>query len=147
MKIAMAVGLKIPDSTCATALRTIRKMGYSLDRLKRYDYFAFTASGDAAAFKRQISSTDVLVNVNKNSVRMLDEQPVVQEGEIGIIVQDIDGDSHLLHVLRERLGLTMITGMEKGVLWVMKGDRGLAEEIAAKLLYNPHYQRARFLAP
>ncbi|MBU0979221.1 MAG: hypothetical protein KJ709_00310 [Nanoarchaeota archaeon] len=144
MKVEMAVGLKIPDTTARTALQTMRKLGHKVEALKRYDYYMFDVDGSKKGFKQAVSDVDVLVNANKNFVRFLDEKRL-RKGETGIIVQDDAEPEALLHTLRERLGLDMIKHLEKGTLWVMDSKGVKIKNLIYELLANPHYQQVKIL--
>ncbi len=142
-KIELFVGLKIPDTTAITTFHTIEKMGYNeIKKVKRDIYYKFEIEGDAEGFAKKIGKVDVLVNANKNKYSTKLEK---EEGVVYVLVKDSD-DKHegLLHTLKERLGLTEIKSIEKGVLWALYIDSDkkdeIAQEIGNKLLHNENYQ-------
>ena len=147
-QVELFVGLKISDTTAITTLHTIEKMGYKeVKKLKRDIYYKFEIEGDAEKFSKKIGKTDVLVNANKNKYSTKLEK---EEGAVYILVRDIDAScSGLLHTLQERLGLSEIKKMERGVLWVLFIESGnrekIAEEIGNKLLHNENYQEMKIL--
>jgi phosphoribosylformylglycinamidine (FGAM) synthase PurS component len=65
-----------------------------------------------------------------------------------LLVRNTGSDGKgLLGILRDRLGLTDIKSIEKGVLWTLHLEgvsedegKGIAREIAEKLLSNRHFQ-------
>ena len=138
-KVEMFVRLVIPDTTAITAFHAIERMGYRAGKLQRYDYYSFSFTGDIEKFKEQISNVDVLVNANKHrhSFEIEDKESAK------VLVKDIDnGAKGILSTLNNRLGFKNIVSMEKGTLWLMDTDEKTAREIAEKLLYNKHYQKA-----
>jgi len=141
------VGLKIPDTTAITALDTIKKVGYAIKQLKRTVYYKFIVKGDKEKFEKKIGKIDVLVNTNKNKYSINLEK---ERGAVYILVQDIDDRcENLLVVLRERLGITEIKSMERGVLWTLFIDSNQKEKIIKKignyLLHNENYQKMKVM--
>ncbi|MFH1409517.1 MAG: hypothetical protein ABIH34_06410 [Nanoarchaeota archaeon] len=144
MKAKIAVGLKIPDNTATTAKRTLNKMGIDIKELRRYDYFAFTFTGNKSSFMKKILDVDLIVNANKHFTLVVDRS-FIRKGEIGILVQSKEPSERLLNVLRGRLGLKMISHLERGVLWVMKSSKKDAQKAAETLLVNEHFQQYSLL--
>lgn len=143
-RVELFVGLKIPDTTAITTLHTIEKMGISVSKVKREMYYKFDVEGDADAFASKVGKVDILVNANKNK---FSDKLEKEKGMFYILVKDKDDDcSGLLHTLQERLGLSEIKKMEKGVLWCLGVDSlDKAKEIASKLLFNENYQEMEVL--
>ena len=145
-QVELFVGLKIPDTTAITTLHTIEKMGYKeVKKVKREIYYKFDIEGDAEKFSKKIGKVDILVNANKNKYTTEIEK---EEGTIHILVKDNDDKCEgLLHTLQQRLGLTEIKSMEKGVLWTLYIDseqkQKIAEEIGNRLLHNENYQEMK----
>ncbi|MBW2988749.1 hypothetical protein KY358_00360 [Candidatus Woesearchaeota archaeon] len=141
-KAELFVGLKIPDTTAITALNTIKRMGYPVEKLKRQLYYSFDIEGDLESFRKKIGKTDILVNANKNTHSTKLEK---KKDAVYILVKDTgDSCSSLLKTLHS-LGLKGIRSMEKGVLWELHTDKETAIEIADKLLYNENYQEIEVL--
>ena len=146
--VELFVGLKIPDTTAITTFHTIEKMGYKdVKKLKREIYYKFDIDGDTAKFAEKIGKVDILVNANKNKFSNAIEK---EDGAVYILVKDSDDKCEgLLHTLKERLGLSEIKSMKKGVLWTLyiDSDRGeeIAKEIANRLLHNENYQEMQNL--
>jgi phosphoribosylformylglycinamidine (FGAM) synthase PurS component len=150
-EVELFVGLKIPDTTAITAFHTLERMGFSqLKKLERKQYYKFFIDGGEEDFKKRISKVDILVNANKNNFGfVLNDKEKKKRGNfrINILIRDIGDGSALLGILKERLGLTNIKKMDKGVLWIMDikaEDKKEAEKMAVKaaktLLLNENYQ-------
>lgn len=137
-KIELYVKLVIPDTTAITAFHTLERMEAGVEKLERYEYYSF--EGDfSEKFFDKIKKVDVLVNANKH-----DAFDHVEKGEAtNVLVQDIKGGSGLLNTLRERLGLSEIKSMEKGVLWKIYGKADMDK--VKKLLHNENYQKISIL--
>ena len=145
--VELFVGLKIPDTTAITTFHTIEGIGYNIKKVKRELYYKFEIEGDAEKFSKKIGKVDVLVNANKNKFTNALERDA---DAVYVLVSDTgDRCEGLMHVLKERLGLKEITGMEKGVLWALyiEGDdkESIAKEIGDKLLHNENYQEMKIL--
>ena len=137
------VGLKIPDTTAITTLHTIEKMGFDVSKVKREIYYKFDIDGDASSFEGKIGRVDVLVNANKNNFSLKLEK---EEGAFYILVKDSDDKCLGLMKTLNKLGLSEIKSMEKGVLWVLYVDSlEIAKEISSKLLFNENYQEIEVL--
>lgn len=140
-EIEMFVKLAIPDTTAITSFHTLERMGYSIQKLQRQDYYKFHFKGDIEKFKNEISKVDILVNANKHRFSFSSKEDGVK-----ILIKDIgDGAGGILSVLRNRLGFKNIEKMERGTLWVLDTDEKTAKEIAEKLLYNRHYQKMEII--
>jgi len=147
-EVELLVGLKIPDTTAITTLHAIERMGYKeVKKVKREIYYKFNIEGDAEKFAQKIGKVDVLVNANKNKFTTKIEK---EEGSVYILVKDSDDKCEgLLHILKERLGLSEIKNMEKGVLWALHIDsdkrEDIAKDIGDKLLHNENYQEIKIV--
>ncbi|MDA1196915.1 MAG: hypothetical protein O2779_03055 [Nanoarchaeota archaeon] len=143
MKTELFVRLKVVDTTALTALTAIQEMGFKeVIGVKRDVYYAFESDSDIS---KEIVGVDVLVNANKHAARLSSDVDGV-----GILVTDVEDDcSSLLHTLTERLGISSISHVTRGVFWMLqfKGgvDRDFAEKIASGLLCNEHYQKYEIL--
>lgn len=135
----MIVTLKIPDTTAITAYKTLREMGFdNLKTLRRANFYHI--EGDVK--EEDLKKIDVLVNVNKNEVQFKLEK---KEGKHYVLVQDKEQGNGLLNTLH-KLGLGIITKIEKGTLWVLEGvSKEEAIKITEELLANRHYQAYKFL--
>lgn len=138
-KVELFVKLVIPDTTAITAFHTLERMGFKLDKLERYDYYSFEVDPDN--FFDTIKKVDVVVNANKHKASDSLEKCDCTD----ILVQDLEQGNGLLNVLRDRLGLTQIKSMEKGVLWRVYADKDTSIKIAKELLYNENYQKITIL--
>ena len=56
MKIEMYVKLLIPDTTAVTAFKALKRIGYDISKLDRFEYYSFEIEGDESAFKEKISA-------------------------------------------------------------------------------------------
>ena len=144
MKVELFVGLKVPDTTALTALQTLHQLDFKhVTSVDRKEYYSFTVDGNVDAFKKKIITVDVLVNANKHTV---DFSLDVKGGVAVLIMGRDDSCEGLLHTLTERLGLTEISSLQKGVVWVFHGaSKKDAEAIGKKLLYNEHFQEFQIL--
>ena len=140
MKSELFVRLKVVDTTALTALTAIQEMGFKeVVDVKRDLYYAFESSSDVS---KELVSVDVLVNANKHAARFSADVKGV-----GILVTDMDDDcGALLHTLTERLGISGISHVTRGVFWTLQFKDGvegkeIAEKIARGLLSNEHYQK------
>jgi phosphoribosylformylglycinamidine (FGAM) synthase PurS component len=156
MEIEMTVRLLVPDTTAITAFHTLEKMGISsVRRLRREDYYRFEASGDFDKVAGQLSKVDVIVNANKHRCRAVRPGEGYGEGFPGIstawvLVKEEGGgsDDSLLSTLRDRLGISCVSRVERGVLWTIgidtpyrKDAEMAAREAAEGLLSNKHFQQ------
>ena len=145
--VELFVGLNIPDTTAITTFHAIERMGYKIGKVKREIYYKFEIEGDAEKFAKKVSKVDVLVNANKNKFsNALDKD----SDAVYVLVSDTDDKCEgLMHVLKERLGLSEIKSMKKGVLWALYIDaddkESIAKEIGDKLLHNENYQEMKIL--
>lgn len=159
MEIEMTVELLMPDTTAITAFHALEKMGFGqLKKLKREDYYRFSAEGDFDKLSHDLGKVDIIVNANKHRYRTRRAGERFGEPEGGlktvrVLVQDTDNkDGGLLGTLQERLGFKNIKSAERGVLWslgfdVASGEEAMkqATEAAEKLLANTHYQEFRII--
>lgn len=143
-KVELFVSLKIPDTTAITTFHTIEKMGFSkITKVKREIYYKFEIDGNKKKFAESIGKVDVLVNANKNRYS---NKLSKERGATYIMVKEIDDKCDgLLNTLKNRLGFSEIKSIEKGVIWVLYGDRDSAIEAAKRLLFNENYQRCGVL--
>ncbi|MFH1850085.1 MAG: hypothetical protein ABH879_07950 [archaeon] len=146
MKIQLFVSLKIPDTTAITAYQTVRRMGYDkIANIKRYDNYVFDVAGSGGEIEKQLAKTDILVNSNKHNAAFLLE---AEDNCIRLLVTERKANFQgILTVLRDRLGFRQIRSLARGTVWCLyfEGDlnKGIAQEIGDKLLYNRHYQEIR----
>ena len=156
MEIEMTVELLVPDTTAITAFHALEKMGFSgLKKLRREDYYKFSAEGDFERVSAELGKVDIIVNANKHRYKARKSGEVFEEDPktVRILVQDSDDkDGGLLGTLQERLGFNNIKTAERGVLWSLEFDAASGEdakkhaaEAAEKLLANRHYQEFRIL--
>jgi len=137
-KVELYVKLVIPDTTAITAFHTLKRMETGVKKLERYDYYSFEGELSEKFFDK-IKKVDVLVNANKH-----DAFDHVEKGKaVNVLVQDLKSGQGLLNTLRERLGLSEIKSMEKGVLWKVYGKADMDK--VKKLLYNKNYQKISVL--
>jgi len=147
--VEMIVSLKVPDTTAATALQTLQKIGFGkIKDVKRSDYYKFFVEGDAEKFKEKICKVDILVNANKHSCQF----SIPENGNAKILVKNIDDDgSGLLAILKNRLEIKNIIKAEKAALWSLtidankKDTEKIAEKAAKDLLVNENYQEFEVL--
>ena len=137
--IEMLVGLKIPDTTAITTLKTLRNMGLKeIKSVARENYFKFYIDGDENKFKNDIPKADILVNANKNYFKFGSND----SGGIKVLVKDIEDAAGLADTLRS-LGFAGIKKIEKGVLWTLNiegHNKEIARKAAEELLHNGNYQ-------
>lgn len=146
-KTIMIVGLKVPDTTAKTALQAYVSQEFkAVKDVRRWTYYEFEHEGDSSSFGKLISKVDILVNHNKNNFKILKSKNEIPSlaGELSfVLVKDThDKCSGLLTTLKDRLGISGINSMSKGVLWGLKidGDKSAVDEATKNLLYNPHFQ-------
>lgn len=156
-EVEMFVSLVIPDNTAITASNTLKRMGCSkILNLKREIYYKFNFNGDTKVFENKISKVDLLVNHNKHKVEFKKPDEPFPDGRIRILVTDTENNSNssssILSSLKNSAGMKNIKKMETGTLWILAIDdkpenvMPYAWDIARKLLYNKHYQKAEILA-
>jgi phosphoribosylformylglycinamidine (FGAM) synthase PurS component len=156
MEIEMTVRLLVPDTTALTAFHTLERMGMSsVKKLRREDYYRFTATGDFSKVAGQLSKVDVIVNANKHRCRALKSGESFGDGFPGlstvwVLVKEdgSSGDETLLSTLRDRLGISCVSRVERGVLWTLgidasthKDAERAARDAAEGLLSNNHFQQ------
>ncbi|UCD03256.1 MAG: phosphoribosylformylglycinamidine synthase subunit PurS [Candidatus Aenigmatarchaeota archaeon] len=155
MEIEMTVELLVPDTTAITTFHTLERMGFSaLKKLKREDYYRFSAEGDFARVSQDLGKVDIIVNANKHRYKAKRAGEAEEDPKtVRVLVQDTDNrDGGLLGTLQERLGFKNIKTAERGVLWSLDFDVASKEaalkqatEAAEKLLSNRHYQEFRII--
>ena len=137
--IEMLVGLKIPDTTAITTLKTLHNMGLKeIKSVTRENYFKFYIEGDENKFRNEIPKADILVNANKNYFRFGSSD----SSRIKVLVKDTEDDTGLANTLRS-LGFAGVKRIEKGVLWTLEiegNDKKIAKKAAEELLHNGNYQ-------
>lgn len=141
--IEMLVGLKIPDTTAITALRTLRNMGLTgIISVVRENYYKFHVEGDEGRFRKEISKADILVNANKNYFAFEKDSHSKKANLFRILVKDTENGAGLAGTLGS-LGFAGIKKIEKGVLWTLEIEndkKEIAKRAAEELLHNEHYQ-------
>lgn len=137
--IEMLVGLKMPDTTAITTLKTLHNMGLKeIKSVTRENYFKFYIEGDESKFRNEISKADILVNANKNYFKFGGSD----SSGIKVLVKDTENGEGLANTLRS-LGFAGIEKIEKGVLWTLEienNKKDIAKRAAEELLHNEHYQ-------
>ncbi len=137
--IEMLVGLKMPDTTAITTLKTLHNMGLKeIKSVTRENYFKFYIEGDESKFRNDIPKADILVNANKNYFKFGSSD----SSGIKVLVKDTENGEGLANTLRS-LGFAGIEKIEKGVLWTLEienNKKDIAERAAEELLHNEHYQ-------
>ena len=135
-KIAVEIGLKIPDNTAYTALVALRRLGVPVEAVERSDVFIFEdaeAAGDPQALRLKIESDETIFNPNKHRLSVL-EHCRPRRGEVWIEPLEADRDS------------------SGAVAWRLLDSNGapvsraVAETAAERLLCNPAIERSRFSA-
>lgn len=149
MKINLRVWLKIPDAEAATVKNTLRRrMGYQdvLADLGRERLWSIEVDDDVQdPMELAGKLARDLVNENKESYIASVDSIDFEEGyvpvKVGLHIEDGEAVS-TLNRLRNRLGFDMVRGVERSVVWKLslksKNPKKAAEEIAEKLLINPH---------
>ena len=148
-KINLRVWLKIPDAEAATVKNTlIRRLGYGniLADVKKERLFSIEVEGGdplelAKSFARE------LVNENKEShkvyVDALDYEEDYVPVKVALHIEDGEAISIRERLLR-RLGFSNVVDVEKATVWklyfkTLRPEAQIAaQEIAEKLLINPH---------
>ena len=133
--VELFVSLKIPDTTAITARQALNRMGFKLEKLKRYDYYFFEG-GELD----ELSKVDILVNANKHKA---EPSIMVEDDEVIAIVKDIPNQGEgILNTLKNRLGIEGVKKVVKGVAWVLPKEN--AEKIVNTLLFNENYQEVEW---
>ncbi len=149
MKINLRVWLKIPDAEAATVKNTLRRrMGYQevlaeLGKERLWSIEVDDSVQDPMGLAGRLARD--LVNENKESYVATVDSIEFEEGyvpvKVGLHIEDGEAVS-TLNRLRNRLGFDMVKGVERSVVWKLglksQNPEKTAEEIAEKLLINPH---------
>lgn len=149
MKINLRVWLKIPDAEAATVKNTLRRrMGYDavlaeLGKERLWSIEVDDSVADPMDLARRLARD--LVNENKESYVASVDSLEFDEGyvpvRVGLHIEDGEAISAQKR-LRNRLGLDMVRGVERSVVWKLalnsESPKKTAEEIAERLLINPH---------
>jgi phosphoribosylformylglycinamidine (FGAM) synthase PurS component len=149
MKINLRVWLKIPDAEAATVKNTLRRrMGYEsvLEELGKERLWSIEVDdsvGDPMDLAKRLARE--LVNENKESfiasVDTIEFENRYVPVKVGLHIEDGEAVS-ALNRLRNRLGFDMVRGVERSVVWKLAlkspEPEKTAEEIAERLLINPH---------
>jgi phosphoribosylformylglycinamidine (FGAM) synthase PurS component len=149
MKINLRVWLKIPDAEAATVKNTLRRrMGYQevladLGKERLWSIEVDDSVQDPMGLAGKLARD--LVNENKESYRASVDSIEFEEGyvpvKVGLHIEDGEAIS-ALNRLRNRLGFDMVIGVERSVVWKLAlkspEPEKAAEEIAERLLINPH---------
>lgn len=149
MKINLRVWLKIPDAEAATVKNTLRRrMGYQevlaeLGKERLWSIEVDDSVQDPMKLAGRLARD--LVNENKESYRASVDSIEFEEGYVPVKVElhIEDGEAiSALNRLRNRLGFDMVRGVERSVVWKLalksQNPEKTAEEIAERLLINPH---------
>ena len=148
-KINLRVWLKIPDAEAATVKNTlIRRLGYGsiLADVKKERLFSIEVdSGDPLELAKSFAKE--LVNENKEShkvyVDALDYEEDYVPVKVALHIEDGEAISIRERLLR-RLGFSNVVDVEKATVWklyfkTLRPEAQIAaQEIAEKLLINPH---------
>jgi hypothetical protein len=139
MKTELFVERKVTDPTAVTAQRTLKRLGFPIQGVRRLEHYSFEAPTDLFG---RASACDVLVNVNKHqSHRSLEKESACAY----VLIENIDGSESLRATLNRRFGFGIAT-LRTGILWELRfslpatEQRLLAERAAKELLHNRHYQ-------
>jgi phosphoribosylformylglycinamidine (FGAM) synthase PurS component len=149
MKINLRVWLKIPDAEAATVKNTLRRrMGYDavlaeLGKERLWSIEVDDSVADPMDLARRLARD--LVNENKESYVASVDSLEFDEGyvpvRVGLHIEDGEAVSAQKR-LRNRLGLDMVRGVERSFIWKLtlnsENPKKTAEEIAERLLINPH---------
>ena len=149
MKINLRIWLKIPDAEAATVKNTLlRRMGYEdalegLGKERLWSIEVDDSVADPGDLARRLARE--LVNENKESYAASVDSIEFEGGYIPVKVglHSEDGEAvSAQNRLRNRLGFDMVRGVERSVIWklALKSEKPekTAEEIAERLLINPH---------
>ncbi len=148
-KINLRVWLKIPDAEAATVKNTlIRRLGYGsiLADVKKERLFSIVVDGgDPLELAKSFAKE--LVNENKEShkvyVDALDYEEDYVPVKVALHIEDGEAISIRERLLR-RLGFSNVVDVEKATVWklyfkTLRPEAQIAaQEIAEKLLINPH---------
>jgi phosphoribosylformylglycinamidine (FGAM) synthase PurS component len=149
MLINLRVWLKIPDAEAVTVKNTLRRrMGYEsvLEELGKERLWSIEVDDsvqDPGDLARRLARE--LVNENKESYLVSVDSVEFEEGyvpvRVGLSIEDGEAIS-TQNRLRNRLGFDMVKGVERSVVWKLAlkspEPEKTAEEIAERLLINPH---------
>ena len=149
MKINLRVSLKIPDAEAATVKNTLcRRMGYGavlaeLGKERLWSIEVDDSVADPADLARRLARE--LVNENKESYKATVDSIDFEEGyvpvRVGLRIEDGEAIS-AQNRLRNRLGFDMVRSVERSMVWKLslraEEPERTAEEIAERLLINPH---------
>jgi len=149
MLINLRVWLKIPDAEAVTVKNTLRRrMGYEsvLEELGKERLWSIEVDDsvqDPGDLARRLARE--LVNENKESYLASVDSVEFEDGyvpvRVGLSIEDGEAIS-TQNRLRNRLGFDMVRGVERSVVWKLAlkspEPEKTAEEIAERLLINPH---------
>jgi len=149
MLINLRVWLKIPDAEAVTVKNTLlRRMGYEsvLEELGKERLWSIEVDDsvqDPGDLARRLARE--LVNENKESYTASVDSVEFEDGyvpvRVGLSIEDGEAVS-TQNRLRNRLGFDMVKGVERSVVWKLSlrspEPEKTAEEIAERLLINPH---------
>ena len=149
MKIYLRVWLKIPDAEAATVKNTLRRrMGYDavlsgLGKERLWSIEVDDSVADPGDLARRLARE--LVNENKESYKASVDSVDFEGGyvpvRVGLSIEDGEAVS-AQNRLRNRLGFGMVRSVERSVIWKLalnsENPKKTAEEIAERLLINPH---------
>ena len=148
-KINLRVWLKIPDAEAATVKNTlIRRLGYGsiLADVKKERLFSIVVDGgDPLELAKSFAKE--LVNENKESHKVYVDELVYEDEyvpvKVALHIEDGEAISIRERLLR-RLGFSNVVDVEKATVWklyfkTLRPEAQIAaQEIAEKLLINPH---------
>lgn len=140
MKKEMFVSLLIPDTTALTALNALKKLGFDIEEIKRYNYYSFEYDESLLPdFDDNIVKSDILVNANKHHAEV--KEANMSGSSKGVLVTDDDDECKgILNTLTNALGFKGLKSVRKGTYWTFEGKHIDLDAIAKALLYNPNYQ-------
>jgi phosphoribosylformylglycinamidine (FGAM) synthase PurS component len=149
MLINLRVWLKIPDAEAVTVKNTLRRrMGYEavlaeLGKERLWSIEVDDSVQDPMNLARRLARE--LVNENKESYTASVDTVEFEGGyvpvRVGLSIEDGEAVS-VQNRLRNRLGFDMVRRVERSVIWKLalnsENPKKTAEEIAERLLINPH---------
>jgi hypothetical protein len=145
---------KITDNAAYSAWEALTRLGLGdtlvgVRRAWRWTLAFSAPECDRGALRNALTTCDVMVNPNKDSVSF-GLIPRLVEGEVVVAVRDFqDGvAAAMLDVLRDRFGFESLERLDRTQMWVLgfrESGVDAARSAARGLLVNPHYQEFEVL--
>ena len=138
------VDLIITDNEAETLQIALSQLDFNTDSLKRYTHWEVSTSDTSQELKDKLIKSGELLNTNKEIPYINDKSKLKNKTHKVLIRYKDDFTGHdILGTLNNRLGITQVSKVLKGVLWEIEcTDQEFKKIINSHILFNPLAQIA-----